>query len=164
MKVIFLDCDGVINSRRTVLALGDCRPHVKDVDPIAIKLIGWIVNETGAKIVISSTWRMFYPLGWFTAMFKEFGQHHVEVIDKTPRDGTIRGNEIADWLSAHPEVLNYVIIDDDADMLEEQFPNFVRTSGRDGLLVDHAHRAVEILKGDKTSVYRDDFFDEGDEL
>jgi len=38
-----------------------------------------------------------------------------------------RGHEIELWLKMHPEVSNYVIIDDN-DMLDNQGVNFVRTA------------------------------------
>lgn len=62
-----------------------------------------------------------------------------EVIDITPYCARIqvdesyesveRGYEIEEWLNKHPEVENYVILDDDDDMLDSQLNNFVRTSG-----------------------------------
>jgi hypothetical protein len=43
-------------------------------------------------------------------------------------DDVERGHEIQDWLDKHKEVTNYVIIDDDNDMLDTQRSNFVRTA------------------------------------
>ena len=45
---------------------------------------------------------------------------------------TIRGEEIAEWLRNN-QVDNYVIFDDDRDMLPGQLPFFVRTNFEDGL-------------------------------
>jgi hypothetical protein len=62
-----------------------------------------------------------------------------EVIDITPnhmtRTGSTlqRGKEIDEWLSFHPDVTHYVILDDDEDMEPHQMDNFVKTSGN----VDH---------------------------
>ena len=58
-----------------------------------------------------------------------------EVIDITPNltyghgltTHTPRGKEIQQWLDEHPEVTNYVIFDDDSDMLEHQMNNFICT-------------------------------------
>lgn len=46
----------------------------------------------------------------------------------------VRGDEIAEWLSRHPEVTKYAIIDDDSDMLPEQMPHFVHTQAVDGIM------------------------------
>ena len=60
------------------------------------------------------------------------------------------------WLKVHPEVSNYVIIDDDDDMLDSQRANFVRTANNMdhpdkvdigyGLTKICAEKVIEILK------------------
>lgn len=69
-----------------------------------------------------------------------------EFIDITP--STIqrhRGTEIQMWLDAHPEVDNYVILDDDTDMLDSQSEHFVHISYEEGLNEEFANKAVNIL-------------------
>ena len=69
-----------------------------------------------------------------------------EFIDITP--STIqrhRGTEIQMWLDAHPEVENYVILDDDTDMLDNQSDHFVQTSYEEGLNEETANKAISIL-------------------
>lgn len=56
-----------------------------------------------------------------------------------------RGSEIKEWLDEHPEVTNYVIIDDDNDMLEEQEPYLVQTSWYDGINDYDVEKAIKIL-------------------
>lgn len=66
----------------------------------------------------------------------------------------IRGIEIEGWMrwynSKHPEdiITNYVILDDDNDMLESQMSHFVNTSNENGLTIDTYKKAVEILLQD----------------
>ena len=54
MKLIFLDIDGVLNyegyERFT-------RSGTRFVDPVLIKRLKKIIDRTGAKVVLSSTWR-----------------------------------------------------------------------------------------------------------
>lgn len=54
MKLIFLDIDGVLNyegyERFT-------RMGTRFVDPVLIKRLKKIIDRTGAKVVLSSTWR-----------------------------------------------------------------------------------------------------------
>ena len=67
-------------------------------------------------------------------------------IDITP--STIqrhRGTEIQMWLDAHPEVDNYVILDDDTDMLDSQYEHFVHISYEKGLNEEFANKAIDIL-------------------
>ncbi len=161
MKVIFLDIDGVLN----VIGQGYdefgqiFHPHLE-------KNLDTIIKETNAKIVISSTWRM-NGLENMQRMWK-YRQLAGEVIDITPTEvdvvesGTCefydqvdRGHEIQQWLNDHPEVTNYVILDDDNDMLPSQQTNFVRTADNRshedcvdigyGLTKECAKKAIEIL-------------------
>lgn len=48
LKIIFLDVDGVINTNRN---------HFTKLDEIALEYLKIIIESTGAKIVISSSWR-----------------------------------------------------------------------------------------------------------
>ena len=45
----------------------------------------------------------------------------------------------------HPEVENYVIIDDDSDMLDEQLYHFVQTNFEDGITDTEVNRVIKIL-------------------
>jgi len=132
MKVIFLDIDGVLN----VIPKGRDRFggtfHKEFEDNLKM-----IIDCTGAKIVISSSWR-FDGLDHMKAMW-DYRKLPGEVIDCTPDcaqlvsaekfkflDEVERGHEIQEWLDQHPEVTGFVIIDDDSDMLKSQQQNFVR--------------------------------------
>lgn len=121
MKVIFLDIDGVLNV------------HMQKHDeygavfhPQFVENLKTIIDKTGAKIVISSSWR-HDGLDRMKAMWKDRNLPG-EVIDITPyfNHYSIRGLEIDKWNQEYkPE--NYVIIDDDSDMLPFQMGNFVCT-------------------------------------
>jgi predicted mannosyl-3-phosphoglycerate phosphatase (HAD superfamily) len=50
MKIIFLDIDGVLNNYNT---LGEGLNWESN----AVKILKRIIKETGAKVVLSSTWR-----------------------------------------------------------------------------------------------------------
>lgn len=148
MKIIFLDVDGVLNSRvdfdkpngngRSMYALN------KDM----IERIHKLEEHTNAKIVLSSTWRCYDEAKL------ELDKAGIKFIDITPI-GNIkeewqgnyvrRGSEIKAWLDMHPEVKKYVIIDDDGDMLEEQMSNFVMTYFYTGFQDEHLEKAIRIL-------------------
>lgn len=161
MKVIFLDIDGVLN----VYPQGRDRFgsifHQHFVDNLKK-----IIDETGAKIVVSSTWR-FAGLKIMQEMWDErslpgevigitrdcnqlVGEGKFEFFDHVER-----GHEIQEWLEDHPEIERYVILDDDNDMLENQRGNFVRTANNInhpdcvdigyGLTAICAERAIRIL-------------------
>ena len=144
MKVVFLDIDGVLNSHRTAVAFGGI-PHTTarngraGLDEVAIRLIGGIVRASGAKVVLSSTWRKHNDwLGYGPAL-------DLPIIDRTPSLCGNRGTEIAHWLAERAEVECYAIIDDDSDMLKEQLPYFVHTNGFDGFSWANAQKLAELL-------------------
>lgn len=155
MKVIFLDFDGVITTPKS-----KCR-----LDPEKMALIGRILDATGAKIVISSSWRR-YSLEETIRHITDTGNLFVggnpfpypdAVVGVTERMysfcyphndrhfGLPRGCEIEHYLNQHGEVDSYVIIDDDQDMLLCQAENFVHTDGEIGLTEDDVEKAIKIL-------------------
>lgn len=134
MKVLFLDIDGVVNNKNTSFAT-DLWP----LDRYSAFLVGKIEMLTGAKVVLSSSWRK-HPDG--VAIVEK---HIVPIFDKTGSEGNIRGDEIQAWLDRHPEVTKYAILDDDSDMLESQMSNFFKTSWEAGLTDEIAQKVIEHL-------------------
>jgi hypothetical protein len=128
MKVIFLDIDGVLNLYCESRDEYGCCFHQHLVENLKR-----LIDKTGAKIVISSTWR-FSGLVIMKEMWEKRNLPG-EVVGITPNFmkhyGTTlcRGKEIDAYLEEHPEITNYVILDDDNDMEPHQLKNFVMTSG-----------------------------------
>jgi hypothetical protein len=142
-KVIFLDIDGVLNCRRT--SNPRSLPYV--VDPALLGRFRRLVAETGAKVVLSSTWR-YDPAGLFSAR-----HHHVPFIDTIPDlPHQPRRDEILTWLERHPEVTRYAVIDDEDDELDE-LPLF-QPSATTGLTDDIARGVARYLAGETDAVMR----------
>ncbi len=150
MKIIFLDIDGVIclsrewgsrmrKIKRWELEGGEGEPPVTirldDFNKVAVDVLNDIILTSGADIVISSDWRLYATLDEMKDLFYQFGVIKGP-IDFTPELQTvtkradIRVDEINLWLSNHPEVTNWVAIDD-LDLSE--LDNFVKTREREGL-------------------------------
>ncbi len=104
-------------------------------------------NETGTKICISSTWKNHFgvkgyvstPEKWEDALVK-LGFKEGTYVGITETYRTLRGDEIKDWLDKHPEVEDYAILDDDSDMLPEQFMKFHHCDAWFGLSPNHLYR------------------------
>lgn len=133
-KALFLDVDGVLCSWRAHFALGNSGGIWYEWDPIAIEAIRRACTK-GVTIVVSSTWRM--P-GNRQHLLDQLTKHdligYVHKSDPyTPQFNRQRGHEIADWLTRHPEVTSYRILDDDCDMMEEQMPYLIHTDGSEGM-------------------------------
>jgi hypothetical protein len=177
MKVIFLDIDGVMNGSDEIVDL--IKNHGKNgieatfPTDAKCKLLKQLVDETEAKIVLSSTWRL-HSSG-LRDLKVTFEPHNLKLFDRTCHqvpasrfEGTKyssivplqmykyhehsesvigdRGAEIASWLLDHPDVESFVILDDEAYDICPWFPqNLVKTNTKIGLLEDHIKKAKEIL-------------------
>lgn len=148
MRVVFLDVDGVLNSLHDYWAFlegkGDPHPLCYAIDRGKLAIFKRIVAETGAEIVVSSSWReddMDYSI--LTQVLETVD---LRPIDRTPQlPKQPRGNEIFMWLTGHPEVKQFVILDDCNDM-EPIFEHLVQTKGAYGIDEDDAEQAIAILK------------------
>ena len=56
-KVLFLDIDGVVNNRKTRERQGDTK--FIGIKPELADRVRRIIAETGCKVVLSSSWRLF---------------------------------------------------------------------------------------------------------
>lgn len=152
MKVLFLDIDGVLCTYQTWFLHGSLFINSPDVgnklDVFGVKFIEQLA-KSGVKIVLSSTWRLGSSLEELNSIFT------FPIYGKTDylcRE--IRGVEIQKWIDEHPEVENYVIVDDDSDMLPEQMTNFVLTSYDEGITFKKANEIVEKLFGKSAFDFR----------
>ncbi len=144
MKVIFLDIDGVLNNQEVSIRKKDegCRVW----DEKCVNRLNRITDETGAKIVISSTWRR--SKDFYSIIVNEMGITG-EIIGKTIdyllTPNTKRGDEIEEWLSRHPEITIFVILDDNDDMAH-LIDHLIQTDFEIGLTDEHADEAIRRLK------------------
>ncbi len=138
MKVIFLDVDGVLNCQKDYDVVCD-GAKVDRLSLSKVSILNDLIAETEAKVVLSSTWRKFEGA-------RRFLSEHVDFIDCTPILDKKRGDDIQHWLDAHPEVTDWVIVDDDGDMLPSQMSRFVQTTFETGLEATHAYRMKWILE------------------
>lgn len=153
-RVLFLDVDGVLNCPET-WARKDGQRGTFRICPDRVKLLATMLDATSAMVVLSSTWRKFDD---HVAYLKKRASvvtcrlhddwRTIEEDFKPPIDfRPMRGREIKEWLSRHPEVTEYAIVDDDSDMLPEQSKRFVQTSFREGLTDRHAIALIALLRG-----------------
>lgn len=164
MKIIFLDIDGVLNHEKFYKESFEKRyeegamshPH-SEIDPNSVKNLNQIIKDTGAKVVISSTWR-HSGLKYCEDALKFHG-FEGEIIDITPSlngNDYVRGNEILKWIRANHKLVGdyynfteYVILDDDSDMLYIQRNNFLLIDRFVGLTMGDVFQAKKILNNGK---------------
>ena len=164
MKIIFLDFDGVISVADTHYSLSGKK----------MELVKRICDETGAKIIISSSWRHIDVPNTLRSI-EESKAHRKNdpfiladyVIDITPRfyfkygDESVyipRGVEIQHTIYKYmyrykdlgvDKITNYLILDDDSDMLLWHKDHFIKTDPYEGIVESDVEKAIEILNNEK---------------
>lgn len=149
MKILFLDVDGVLNTRDILLqhdGSDDFDRHKLGNE--LLDRLESIINATKAKIVLSSTWRLYPNL--IEILNSKFSERGFEIFDKTveirSHSGFVtRRLEIQEWLSRN-KVSRFAIIDDDEDA--EIKGNFFQTDFTTGLTETIMNDVIaHLLKG-----------------
>lgn len=193
MKVIFLDIDGVLNgwdlSEYIKYNIWNIVPykkikdfirtrssHYADIDRKRVKRLSKICKKTGAKVVLSSSWRnrlihdssceRYYDTEINKLFWNLIDRYHIEIIGKTPMimESHKREDEIKAWLSEYDgKIENYIILDDeDSDLQSFVGNHLIKTSHKDymgyiayserkwsGLTKAHVNQAISILNNKK---------------
>lgn len=136
-KICFLDADGCINSEQWYRSHEYYLNLFKDpdIDPHIVDRINQFTNETGVKLVISSSWKIddncIERLG--RAGLDNIIGRTPNLIFTVPYDKFCKGMEIQSWLMTH-NIDKYIILDDELDsVLNEQKPNFLLINYKVGI-------------------------------
>ena len=150
MNIIFLDIDGVLNWGGTEeLAPSGC----VGVEDMMIRNLRKIVDDTNAKIVLTSTWKSEWSKGAnyksedFKYLEQRLNEFNITIFDKTNDCIYNRGEGIKKYLYYHPEITNWVVIDDIIfdDYDDEISKHFIHTDQCYGLTFKLALKAIKIL-------------------
>ena len=114
MQVIFLDIDGVLNiyspSYHSAMLQSD--GSTKWMEFHLIQRLHYLLEKTGAEIVISSSWR-----GDMDDLKKQLEKNGFKywnrVQGRTGFANKHRGQQILDYLGDHKEITGYVILEDE---------------------------------------------------
>ena len=146
MKVIFLDMDGVLVTQAS--SGGPMWKLMLALDRACVARLNVLLGAGDILIVISSSWRKHNGVRQIHAHLHRAGLTNCRFHDDwctVVLDGKTRGAEIDEWLKRHPEVTNFIIVDDDGDFTAQQWPRFVRTNWSDGFTDEALHRATSLL-------------------
>lgn len=151
MKIVLCDVDGVLNCRHT-------RTRTSDgwcfVDDYLVARLRELLELSGARLVLSSTWRE----GWhqedeskndvsFTELKDKFRDFGIEIFDRTGEIRQHRWQSIQEYFMRPREdpIEHYVIIDDWDDM-GEYSDHLVWTNPSTGLTDADVTEALRILE------------------
>lgn len=165
-KYIFLDVDGVLNSEHTLDQQSASPSNASIICDQYLENLRNIVEKTDAKLVLSSSWRVYfgstidYPKhSYGVQLVQELSKHNLKLHAATPfvkgKFSNERGLEIKTYIDQH-NITNYVVIDDEEfsdfkthlDMsrfIQTTFGNETTTIETEGLNKKVAKKAIEIL-------------------
>lgn len=158
MKVIFLDIDGVLNNYQTMALTPDGYTGISNG---LLKRLSTIVKETNARIVLSSTWKSEWDKNeslcsndgkYMVKKFRQLGLLIFDKIEDIDNSLSTRGAAIMKYLESHPEVEEWVVIDDDEfdfNKYPEIMDRFVHTDNLKGLVEDDVQKAIGLLLKEK---------------
>lgn len=146
--VLFVDFDGVLNCASTDRVWRG----FKGLDPTKVRMLDAIVEQTGARIVISSAWRVGRSVEDLRRILKLHTMRHAGAVIGKTRNGRLdewREGQIKEWLAQHPKVKTFAIVDDTHEF-PTLFRRYVQTTWESGLEPGHVRRLVALLRGAKT--------------
>ncbi|APR84219.1 Hypothetical protein A7982_09568 [Minicystis rosea] len=151
-KLIFLDIDGVLNSVQylaehtggegVVIVDGefDATAHI---DPARVTRLNTLVERSGARVILSSSWRRSFGLEKTQRSLRAKGFAH-ELEGETVRlVGHPRHMEIRHYLAMFAAMPSFVVLDDAPEAGVGLGDHFILVS--DGLEDAHVETAVAIL-------------------
>lgn len=109
--VVFLDVDGVLNTRTTCQRTPDGYTGIDDAR--ASILANTIKKYGGGDIVLSSDWKEMKPTDDdYIYLVSKMEKHGLSISGHTQDNNRKRGAGIVKYLEKHPEIEEYVILDD----------------------------------------------------
>ena len=156
MKIIFLDFDGVMDTVNYNHYLSQQRLPGDDefgtiFDPNCIQNLKRIVDETGAEIVICSSWKYYMTYQDFLDMWSARGlPGFVRNVTPTSKESRKRGDEIDAWLNECHDECQYVIIDDfdSRHFNEHQLSHLLVVNQFNGLDEETTEKAIRMLNAE----------------
>jgi hypothetical protein len=144
MKLIFCDIDGTLIPLPPV----GISPDWPNPSELAVENLNILVQATGAKVVVSSTWRFGRSVKELDAILKSWGATFL-VHDKLPtNDDEDRGGDVLSFVeSAGAE--NFVVLDDEPVDLEIVSKNTVLVNPQKALQMHDVEEAVKILRRER---------------
>lgn len=164
-SIIFLDFDGVLNCQ-LFYDSSEYHPDFIGKEPYShslwncsktrIELLNQLCKDTNSAVVVSASLRNSFTVEGLRDLFERCGGTF-HILDKTGNcKCRIRGVEIHNWLVENSkkyfgvnyyDFRKYAILDDDSDMLLEQYENFFHVDNYTGLTPTICYRVKRFLTG-----------------
>lgn len=178
MKVIFLDVEGVLNTKETYQKAYQRNGYMPmmdlEIDAFRLLYLKEIIARTEAKLVLCSSLRHFFirednevlPTTLKgKKLYDTLLKYDIHLYDVTPISNDSRENQIKEWLSNNEDIESFIIIDDNPLEFDEYLDRLIQTSKERknyllsfmkesiGLCEEHVELAIEKLNA-KTKIIK----------
>lgn len=140
MKVLFLDVDGVMINTPLFEA-----GRFETLGEEFLDRLQRIINQTNAKIVLSSSWRLEEQS--YAKVERALATRNLKLEDRTVELNRFRSHEIQEWLGRHPQIVKFAVLDDWNEAGYDIEHSFFQTKMDDGLTEEIAERVIKHLNG-----------------
>jgi hypothetical protein len=110
---VFLDVDGVLNSKSTVQNTPD---GYTGIDDLRVEILANVIKKYGkAELILTSDWKeMRETAADYQYLLSKLEKYGLRITGKTRDHVSNRGEGINDYLKEHSEIDDFVILDDKA--------------------------------------------------
>lgn len=110
-RAVFLDVDGVLNTRTTVERTPD---GYHGIDDARVEILAKVIDRNGnTELVLTSDWKEMKPeADDFRYLVSKLEKQGLRLTGKTTDYWNHRGEGILNYLEEHPEIEEFVILDD----------------------------------------------------
>lgn len=145
--VVFLDVDGVLNTRTTVQRTPQ---GYTGIDDARVRVLASTINKYGGgDIVLSSDWKTLRENDEdYLYLVNKLGVQGLTITGKTEDNNRNRGAGILEYLAKHPEIEEYVILDDNVFDFKDNrklWERLLLTNGIENARFASAAPAVEAI-------------------
>lgn len=166
MNAIFLDIDGVLNCYG-INGKGRSKSRCGNflgIDKDKTQNLAKIVQKTDAILILISSWKIGWePKGAYKINGIDSSNYHAKYLDNHLKkkgnliltdktfefDSNYRGKGIKDYLKKHPEITNWIVIDDEIFIdyeIEEILPHLIKINPIYGLTDENINIAIQMLQ------------------
>lgn len=139
-SVVFLDIDGTLTGTKRCT-----KPRMNLLKLNAVQWVEHVCQVTKSKVVITSSWRKHVKSDDIKEWLSASGMHRARVVGELDVDSDDKPALIRRWLSSHPTVERYVVIDDDVKLIERLPGSMVWVQTPDAFNGTNALSAIAIL-------------------
>ena len=150
---IFLDMDGVLNSRKWRISQGLAKTwkpgEHRDISEEMLLILKDIIGQCPieCRIIFTSQGRIGMDEDEYGDYIRGmFNKHGLEIFDVTPNIDANRTNEIRAYLNTHfanPNAVKFVIIDDEP--IYDYYEHQIKTSYETGLTISHINEMTNLM-------------------